>query len=284
MRSKALNVLKIGIFFLLLGNQGISSPPEPELSDQQQALLDQVNSLRQVKKLKQLETDLTLCAMASHQMERLLKKEGLAVLSEPGLTDRVFYVPDWDKKSFVVIADAQERCLGELKNAQGFLGTVLRPELTHVVIGVAPLPDGRSWTAVCLVRRLIYINPLRTFSSDGPHGLSETTVTGTSTFPFMQARFYRGDEDPETYAGEFHAFDLGPDETGYFELTLPLWKLGEGECKVGIYVKDTPDGKFRIAAYYRDRVQSLSLGWDCPQPPSSIAPSDLLRPAPPDST
>ena len=283
MRHKALNPLKLCILSLLLVGQALSSPPEPELTDPQQALLDQVNSLRKVQKLKQLEPDLTLCVLASHQMNRLLEKEGLAVLSEPGLIDRVFYVPDWDKKSFVVIVDAQARCLEELKNEPGFLGTASRPELTHAIIGVAPLSDGRTWTAVCLVRRLIYINPLRTFSSDGPHGLSDTTVTGTSSFPFMQAKFYRGDEDPETYAGKFHTFDFGPDETGYFELTLPLWKLGEGECKVGIYVKDTPDGKFRIAAYYRDWVQNMSPVPSCSPPPPSVTPVNTHRRAQSDS-
>lgn len=282
MNGNTLNLLKLGTLFLLIGSHALSSPPEPELTDQQQAVLDQVNSLRQVQKLRQLETDLTLCAMASHQMNRLREKEGLAVLSEAGLTDRVFYVPDWDKKDFVVIVDAQARFLEELKNEPGFLETASRPELTHAIIGVAPLSDGRTWTAVCLLRRLIYINPLRTVSSSGPHGLSETTVTGTSTFPFMQARFYRSDAGPETYAGEFHTFDFGPDETGYFELTLPLWKLGEGECKVSIYVKDTPDGKFRIAAYYSDRVQNLASVPNFPEPPS-VTPVNTHRRAPSDS-
>ena len=221
--------------------------------------------------------------MSSRLFQQLREKEGLAVLSEAGLTDRVFYVPDWDKKNFVVIVDAQARFLEELKNEPGFLETSLRPDLTHVVIGVAPLSDGRTWTAVCLLRRLIYINPLRTVFSNGPHGLSETTVTGTSTFPFMQARFYRGDEGPETYPGEFHTFDFGPDETGHFELTLPLWKLGEGECKVGIFVKDTPDGKFRIAAYYSDRVQNLAFVPNCSKPPPHLTPVNTHRRAPSDS-
>jgi hypothetical protein len=221
------------------------------LHDSEQRLASLVNSLRSELGLPDLEVDARSSTTIRGRMKRCFGKLGEECRQSVWLARVDPYVADWDKGGFAATGTSELGLLKDLKRTPGFLDAVSREGATHLAVAVGEAEDGQGWCVVYVTRRLIWLDGLSIFATEGmcgSPGHRSAVYTGRSLYRQVAARVHRGPDIPVSYRGgdDGVEVEVGPD--GSFEVSLSLPTTRGPECHVVFYVKSAEEQDYRIAA------------------------------------
>jgi len=243
------------LFILTLGLVGVPGGSLAfELDGSAAEMAEQINSMRESRSLSRLEVDTILSDVMAKVLGKNLEELGAALFAESAWREPVERVVlDWDAESFAVTGTSEAEMLDELQQTREFVVALGRSDVSHVALAVGEQPDGGMWCVVCVTRRVVEFAPFQVrMLLEGPTFL---TLSGTSPDQQMRARFYRSAEDPRTYEGEEELLDFEADESGRFEVTLPISRFGPGEYRIIVYIRASADADYEIAAQTWFEVQ-----------------------------
>lgn len=215
------------------------------------ALASPLNALRALEGLAALDVDVA----NSERLDRVLGEsanEGAGdSLTRAQRCQVLGTIPDWDVTCEMASGSSEDALVNGLLASPEFLSALLRPEVSHIALGVREQPNGDMLCAACIVRRLVTLDSYTVTLVHG--GGTFVTVLGTSSYKHVRVRLYTSEESPETYEGDDHVVDLVTDDAGRFDVRLNLSRYGYGVYRVIIYVEDE-HGNYVIAAHRRAKA------------------------------
>ncbi len=220
----------------------------PDSNPHRAELIGQINAMRVTQGLDSLQVDPILCSLIENRIEKLAQDTGGTPVesSWPHKFDRL--VADWEKQGFMGTGASESGILEKLEQTPGFMDAALRPDASHIALGVWTNGSGNPLCVVYIIRRLVFLNPFEAeVVFDGP---TYFTISGTSPYKFLRVRFYKGSEPPTLYqAHQDYSIDVETDESGQFRVTLPISKFGPGEYQIVVYVSDEREAEYVPAAH-----------------------------------
>lgn len=211
-------------------------------------LIGRINAVRVAQGLDSLEVDPIRCSSIENRMEKLVKSSGVTEVELNWAHEFDRCVADWEKQGFLATGYSESSVLQKLEEMPGFTEAVLRPDASHIALGIRRNPSGNLLCVVYIIRRLVFLNPFEaSVAFDGP---TYFTISGRSRYKFLRVRFYKGAEPPTLYEGqEDYSVDLEADESGEFRVTLPISRFGLGEYQIVAYVSGERDGEYVPAVH-----------------------------------
>jgi len=224
-----------------------------KLTEQEQQILDHLDSIRTVKSIESLEADLNICKGIRDRVYKIINEKDAP--DTVSTANRLLeFMSFFGGKTFIIKGHSIQEIIDNIS-----LDTTLYIELgqsDNIKLGFCCVQDTITnylYTVIYFTKYYIEFFPTKARSYDSPSGAVVTWfmyLKGKTNARYLKRILYPGDKLPFYYTGEYISVkELQTDEDGFFSLEVSF-SIGKHDIGRGaIFAKDSEDEPYSLIEF-----------------------------------